>query len=575
MAQNGGLVRDGPYQGRQIPTSLLHTSPVALHRERRELPLDLIQRIISYIEDVGDIARVTRSSRLFYYMALPRLYESVTLKSYPELRYIDGQVEGYGGGSPFSMGLNGLVTRNVAAYVRKWSVQGEWRERDVEEFSKGRIPDNSMMLNIAIRAAMDRMAILESFSWGLNAKPMPTIYQGLAGRSTLRSLTIKSPTQRLIRPTCLVPPIPSLKSLKVTDIDPLCYPDDFSLLLLQSKNLEELNLHWSPRMREQGEPSINLHSIFGKCIAAGYRMPLKRVGIQNLYAINHGELPHCIQHEKLERISFINNVDSSNPKTIFFDRTWIHPNNMKDVPKNLKMMRGEALSREHAEMVSRIKGLEEFYVINKKGASRKATPNGGSSAGNSGPTVVSPATPGNSEPPTPSLSHEECVGVASDYLGVLSRDHGPSLRILLLSDQWHLGETAVTNLMRSCPNLEQIGLALEDNNIDILRKMMPLAPKLYAIRLLISLSESLWEKIVNIEDDLHVLAMSHELWRDVYKNIRWVGMGRKAYKVGGIIRDEDKNPPRGSSGFVRSVKPTSWEEASCIEIFGLDCMELV
>src|ERR1700753_283841 len=98
-------------------------------------------------------------------MALPRLYESVTLRSYPELRYIDGQPEGYGGGSPFSMGLNGLVTRNVAAYVKRFRVTGEWRERDVEEFSKGRIPDNSMMLNIAIRAAMDRMTMLESFRY--------------------------------------------------------------------------------------------------------------------------------------------------------------------------------------------------------------------------------------------------------------------------------------------------------------------------------------------------------------------------------------------------------------------------
>lgn len=96
-------------------------------------------------------------------MALPRLYERTTLKSYPELRYIDGEPEGYGGGSPFSMGLLGLVTKNVAGYVKHWKVTGEWRERDVEEFMKGRIPDCSMMLTVSIRAAMDRMSLLESF----------------------------------------------------------------------------------------------------------------------------------------------------------------------------------------------------------------------------------------------------------------------------------------------------------------------------------------------------------------------------------------------------------------------------
>lgn len=87
----------------------------------------------------------------------------MTLKSYSELRYIDGQPEGYGGGSPFSMGLLGLVTRNVAGYVKHWKVTGAWRERDVDEILKGRLPDNSMMLMISLRAAMDRMALLESF----------------------------------------------------------------------------------------------------------------------------------------------------------------------------------------------------------------------------------------------------------------------------------------------------------------------------------------------------------------------------------------------------------------------------
>ncbi|MBE7180580.1 MAG: hypothetical protein INR71_05095, partial [Terriglobus roseus] len=180
-------------------------------------------------------------------MALPRLYERVTLKSYPELRYIDGDPEGYGGGSPFSMGLLGLVAGNVAAYVKELRVAGEWRERDVEEFMKGRIPDNSMMLSIAVRGALDRMALLESFwcvpfarlvsllpvlpltfcsaRWDMHAKPMQTIYQGLALRPTLTALRVKCPNQRITRPTYVVPPIRTLKSLWITDMDPLCYPD--------------------------------------------------------------------------------------------------------------------------------------------------------------------------------------------------------------------------------------------------------------------------------------------------------------------------------------------------------------
>lgn len=109
---------------------------------------------------------MTRTSRLLYYMTLPRLYEKVTLRSYSELRYKDnGRPEGYGSGSPFAMGLNGLVTKNIAQYVRSWRLVGDWRESDLDDFSKGRVPDNSMMLNIAVRAGMDRMDKLTEFAY--------------------------------------------------------------------------------------------------------------------------------------------------------------------------------------------------------------------------------------------------------------------------------------------------------------------------------------------------------------------------------------------------------------------------
>jgi hypothetical protein len=67
-------------------------------------------------------------------------------------------------GSPFSMGLNGLVSRNVAAYVKKFQVRGEWKEYDGPEYAKfGRVTDGVMILNSLIRVAVDKMAVLESF----------------------------------------------------------------------------------------------------------------------------------------------------------------------------------------------------------------------------------------------------------------------------------------------------------------------------------------------------------------------------------------------------------------------------
>lgn len=97
-------------------------------------------------------------------MTLPRLYEQVTLRSYAEIRYVDGRPAGYGSGSPFAMGLNTLVSRNFTDYVQSFKVVGDWREHDVDEYKQGCVPDNSMILQIALRAALDKMKNLKSFA---------------------------------------------------------------------------------------------------------------------------------------------------------------------------------------------------------------------------------------------------------------------------------------------------------------------------------------------------------------------------------------------------------------------------
>lgn len=121
---------------RKVPPMLVYTSPAAStappfggggQRPATTLPLNLVAHIVSYLDDVGDIARVTRSCRLLYYMTLPQLYRRVTLHSYGEMRYVNGRPEGFGSGSPFMMGLNGLTTRGHAALVeefRLWVSRG-------------------------------------------------------------------------------------------------------------------------------------------------------------------------------------------------------------------------------------------------------------------------------------------------------------------------------------------------------------------------------------------------------------------------------------------------------------------
>jgi hypothetical protein len=415
-------------------------------------------------------------------------------------------------------------------------------------------------------------ALTNENRWDMNAKPMHTIYQGLSGRPTLKALTVRCPSQRVTRPVCLVPPIPSLEKLHLVDIDPLCYPDDFSLLLLGSKKLEELNLHFSPRMRREGEPSINLHALFGRCIKAGWKLRIKRLGLQNCYVMNRGEFHDAFSHSDIERISFINNVDVANPTTVFFDSSWAsQPRSRDEFPKNLKMMRGEGMDRNHARMVAELSGLEEFYLIGRRppASTRSQITANGSSNGtspqenNSGSTPLTPTTQ------TP----QEAVSVASLYLAALMQQHGQTLKYVLLSEQWQLGLTALANFARACPNLEQFGFTVEDHDVTIVRNMMRHAPKIWALRYLSTPSVEL------IDEDFRTLALSLDFTDAAFKNIRWVGVGYVVYKVmpGNITVENDSEKImriRSVPKIRRDIREVDWKDAEHVEIFGLDKMEL-
>jgi hypothetical protein len=48
--------------------------------------------------------------------------------------------------------------------VQLLRVVGEWREHDVDDYKQGRVPDNSVVLQIALRAALDKMKNLTAFA---------------------------------------------------------------------------------------------------------------------------------------------------------------------------------------------------------------------------------------------------------------------------------------------------------------------------------------------------------------------------------------------------------------------------
>tara|TARA_R110002003_G_scaffold61_2_gene5518 strand:- start:25586 stop:27160 length:1575 start_codon:yes stop_codon:yes gene_type:complete len=518
-------------------------------------------------------------------MTLPRLYEHVTLHSYAEIRYInDGRPEGYGSGSPFAMGLNTLVARTFTDYVRTFRVVGDWREHDVDDYKQGRVPDNSMVLQIALRAALDKMAKLDTFAWELNTKPLNTVYQGLVNRSaTLTSFTLRCQTQRIPRPTTMISPMPNLRTLVVYDIDPLCYPDDISLLLFGAKKLENLKLHWSPRMRDTGEESVNLMSIFGRCIAGKSRLPIKRMAVYNLYTRFLGAedgMEHVIDPACQEEITVFNSMGSEDPMTVFLDDGW-RLNNSRPIPPNLKMLRTDHQDKDQAGMLAKFSGLERFYLvsrrINSKSSSTAATP-----------TTPSTATPGvtngtTSAYGTPTITESQCRSIGGEYLAVI-QSHHRTMRHLLLPDRWVISDSALYKLCQSCPHLEQLGFSCNVPPLESLRQIIALCPKLWAIRMLVRPGSELAETVAAMDPEMHGFALATEFWRPEYRNVKYVGLGDKlVYKLGGITFPPKNAPPipegqqnsmnAKRAGPMRRIEVLDRDMVKWIEIWGLDTTE--
>lgn len=422
-------------------------------------------------------------------------------------------------------------------------------------------------------------------SWELNTKPLTTVYQGLLDKPALASLTLRCQTNRIPRPTTRIPPLPALKTLIVYDIDPLCYPDDISLVLASAKGLENLKLHWSPRMRDNGEESINLMSMFSRCVANKVSLPVKRFEMWNLYTRFVGESNEEIFNPLTAReITVINSMGSEDPMTVFLDDTW-RLQHKHTVQPNLKMLRMDSVDKEGVRMLRQFKGLERMYIVSNKRA--KGTPKSSLDSTVATPTTPSVSTPNmtnghTSAAGTPTISERQCRGVGSDFLAVMQSNHR-GLRHLLLSDLWQLTDDALYKLCQTLPNLEQLGFSSGVPPLESLRQIMSLAPKLWAIRILIRPGSELAEK-VDATEDMHLFAIATEMWRPEYKNVRYIGMGdRLVYKLGKVIYPPKNSPeiPRGQenslnakrAGPVRQIETVSRESVKWIEIWGMDSTE--
>ncbi|KAL2048279.1 hypothetical protein N7G274_000190 [Stereocaulon virgatum] len=531
------------------------------------LPLNLIGLIISYLDSSADLSRMLRTCRVFHYMTLPQLYINVSLRSYDTIRYCgrEGRAQGCGMASPFSMALNGLVSRNVAGYVRNFEVTGQWKEHDVLEHSRvGRVPDESMMLNTLVRVAVEKMVVLDSFSWNLNTKMLPTLWQGLAQKSTLTKLTIQFPSNRHPRPITIAPPIPSLHALKITEIDPLCYVDDISGLLAGAKNLKDLKLHWSSRMREAREPSVHPAAYFGKLHTP---LSLRSIAVVNLYTQLDCRNCRVFEQAALQEVTFLNSMSGlgDDGGTVFMDDGWAKCDD--HVPTQLKMLRVDKVSRQQCEVLAHINSLERLYLIGPH-----LQPRRGKDYCNS--TIPLPHSPPSSTA-SPTSIDNNAMTLKDEYLETITKHHGRTLKHLLLLPQWRLTDDDIALVVRQCPNLEQLGMGADFSTFKQLRLLVPFLTNLTCLRLLSSPDDPTFvNQMRELEEQgVHEKKIAEETVNQQRSALRFIEIGAEdlIFEIGARAPVEKEGM---KTIWKRKVRKRPFDVVRDIDIWKLDSLDI-
>ena len=375
-----------------------------------------------------------------------------------------------------------------------------------------------------------------------------------------------------------------LRSLTITDIDPLCYPDDIAMILFASPRLDTMKLHWSPRMRDVSEPSTQLHSYFRHNIAAKKKLKLREMGFYNLFALTSPEIEDIIDHSALQSMTLLNAFgadDSEGTKstlTTFLDSSWARPPG--DLVQ-LKSMRFDKMNRKFANHLSSLYGLEKIYLVN---ARHTPPQNGHYAPPDPSPTSASTPSSNPSSETTPSTRTASNNAVRDLCIDVIISNHGPTLKHLILPDRWPLPNKIVARLFSACPNITQLAIALEfKDSFSGMRMLLPFLKKIRAVRILNPTAglesqehAKKFECMVSTEDEEHEEHIGRELAGDEFPHLKYIGIGWKVWELGGLheklIVNED-----GQEEMVvrRRAKRIGRDAVKDVEIWNLDSLDVV
>lgn len=372
--------------------------------------------------------------------------------------------------------------------------------------------------------------------------------------------------------------MPNLRKLRLTNMDPLCHTDDISSLLLHSQKLKELAFHWSPCVRERAEPIIDLRLYFVKCLEARCRMPLESLSLQNFCGANITDLELTCHPKTLSSINILNCSagNSSEPSTLFVDAFWKEILKGKSF-RNVKSVRCSEISGAHATFLSSVAELNGLYLIGDKASANTGVrrdsywnmrlPNSSLSE------AASPMSVSRNHSSPDILAAQTNAAICKQYLRVLSTFHGQTITRLLLHDTWAISGDQLSELVNLCPNLDQLGLAISEEDPQSMRILFPFLKKLRYIRFLDSpgLRDARQNEPVMAEM-LSPKALEPRLWRlSPDTQLEWAGFGDLVFRIGKSIQVFDE---LGEPDLKKEVWKSTLDDVEHIDIWKMDCMEI-
>jgi hypothetical protein len=126
-------------------------------------------------------------------------------------------------------------------------------------------------------------------------------------------------------------------------------------------------------------------------------------------------------------------------------------------------------------------------------------------------------------------------------------------------------------MVSACPNLTQLGVAFADDTFDALRLILPVAPKLYALRIL----DPDGTRAMSTVSDAEVAAFAgFAAYDHNATQLRWFGDFGRFFKIGGDFEAycEDGSGRTEMRKMVRSVPK---EDAAHVEMWKLDTLDIM